>query len=120
MLEAKLTIEAPGLTLALNRLADALAYRAPENAAPVPAPIPAPVQPAPEPAVPSAVPIAQAPVFTHDQVGKAGADLLSADPGKMPQLLALLQQYGVRAIKELSQDQLGPFATALRGLGAKI
>lgn len=126
MLEAKLTIEAPGLTQALNRLADALAHRAPEAAAPAPE-VPAPVNPPPpEPGVPASVfsapvvPVAATPAFTHEQVGKAGADLLAVEPGKMPQLLALLQQHGVRAITELPEDQLGAFATALRGLGAKL
>ena len=55
-----------------------------------------------------------------EQIGKAGADLATQAPGKMPELLALLQKYGVRAITELMPEQLGAFATELRGLGAKL
>jgi hypothetical protein len=38
----------------------------------------------------------------------------------MAELSALLQQFGVPAITELKPEQLGPFAIALRGLGARI
>lgn len=96
------------------------AYSAP------PIPGPAPTAPAPSFTTQTAyhsspaVPTASAPSFTLAQVGKAGADLIAANPGKMPELLGLLQQYGVPAVTELKPEQLGPFATALRGLGAKI
>lgn len=93
----------------------------------------APVAPAPtEPATPvtppaapvapvlTAVPVAAAPAITLEQVAKAGADLISAAPAKMPELLALLKQYDVPAVNALKPEQVGPFATALRGLGAKI
>lgn len=98
-----------------------------------PTPPAAPVAPAPtEPAtpvtqpaapvasVPTAVPVAAAPAITLEQVAKAGADLISAAPAKMPELLALLKQYDVPAVNALKPEQVGPFATALRGLGAKI
>lgn len=75
----------------------------------------APVAPAP-----TAVPVAAAPAITLEQVAKAGADLISAAPAKMPELLALLKQYDVPAVNALKPEQVGPFATALRGLGAKI
>lgn len=52
--------------------------------------------------------------------GKAGADLVSQDAAKMPELLALLQKYGAQAITQLKPEQLGAFATELRGLGAKL
>ena len=68
----------------------------------------------------AAAPIAQAPVFTLEQVSKAGADLITAQPAKMQDLMALLQQYGVQTIQALPADKLGAFATALRGMGAKI
>ena len=110
---------------------------APAPAAPVPAPAPmgvvptapaTPAAPAPMPAAPTApaaapapvAPVAPAPAYTMAQISKAGADLASQDPAKMPELLALLQGYGVRAITELQPDQLGAFASALRGLGAKL
>lgn len=85
-----------------------------EPATPVTPPA-APVAPAP-----TAVPVAAAPAITLEQVAKAGADLISAAPAKMPELLALLKQYDVPAVNALKPEQVGPFATALRGLGAKI
>lgn len=92
--------------------------------APIPAAPVIPAQAAPvadKPAAPAApVPISTAPTFTVEQVGKAGADLIAAQPGKMQELWALLAQYKVPAITSLTPEQLGPFATALRGMGAKI
>lgn len=69
---------------------------------------------------PAAAPVAAAPTYTVEQIGKAGADLVSQDAAKMPGLLALLQKYGVQAITQLKPEQLGAFATELRGLGAKL
>lgn len=167
MLEARLTIEAPALAAAMEKLAQAIAQghtgapsapvpppmpaqvaaAAPTaHPAPAPAPVVAPVAPAPAPvapapapvaaapvsgpqaalpgsvpaAAPIAAPVAPAPTYTVEQIGKAGADLATHAPGKMPELLALLQKYGVRAITELKPEQLGAFATELRGLGAKL
>ena len=160
MLEARLTIEAPILAAAMERLAQAIAQghtgapsvpvpppmpaqvaaAAPTaHPAPAPAPVAAPVAPAPAPvaaapvsgpqatlpgSAPAAAPItatvAPAPTYTVEQIGKAGADLATQAPGKMPELLALLQKYGARAITELKPEQLGAFATELRGLGAKL
>lgn len=171
MLEMKLTVEAPGLAAAMERLAQAIAqghtgapsapvpppmpaqvaaaaptaHPAPAPApatahpAPAPAPVAAPVAPAPAPvaaapvsgpqatlpgstpaAAPIAAPVAPAPTYTVEQIGRAGADLATQAPGKMPELLALLQKYGARAITELKPEQLGAFATELRGLGAKL
>ncbi len=81
-----------------------------------------PVTPPAAPVAPvhTAVPVAAAPAITLEQVAKAGADLISAAPAKMPELLALLKQYDVPAVNALKPEQVGPFATALRGLGAKI
>ncbi len=80
---------------------------------PTPAPAPAaPTDPAP------AVPVTTAPTHTLDQIAKAGASLV--DTGKMEQLLALLEKFGVRAITQLSSEQYGAFATELRALGAQI
>lgn len=67
-----------------------------------------------------AAPLAQAPTYTLEQVSKAGADLITAQPAKMPELMALLGQYGVQTVNALRPEHLGPFATALRGMGAKI
>ena len=81
-----------------------------------------PVAPAPQPVEPEApkAPVAPAPTYTLEQVSRAGAELISADSGKLPQLRELLQKYGVPAVSELKPDQLGSFATELRALGAQI
>ena len=65
-------------------------------------------------------PVAPAPTYTLEQVSRAGAEMISADSGKLPQLRELLQKYGVPAVSELQPDQLGSFATELRALGAQI
>ena len=100
------------------------------NAAPAAAP--APMQPAAPmsgavptvasaPAAPPIMPpVAAAPTYTVEQVGKAGADLVAANPGMMPTLMGLMQKYGVTMVTDLKAEQLGPFATELRALGGKI
>lgn len=142
MFEAKLTIEAPGLTTAINRLADAIAYsRAPatapstNSANPTPGAVnmgaPTPAQPTgtPVPAAPmtgptaapaqaTGVPLAPAPQYTVDQIMQAGATLM--DAGKVNELMNLLHSFGVQAVMDLKPEQLGAFATAMRELGAKI
>lgn len=96
---------------------------APANAAapslPATAPTVPPVPPVPAAAVPT-VPTAPPPGYTAEQLGRAGAALIAADPGKREQLIALLQQFGVQTIQALPPEQYGAFATALRGSGAKI
>lgn len=103
------------------------AHTAPAPASATAAPAATAAQaPAPGPQVthlgnaPTVAPVAAAPTYTMEQIGKAGADLATQTPGKMPELLALLQKYGVRAITELRPEQLGAFATELRGLGARL
>lgn len=88
--------------------------------APVSAPtMPVPTDPVSAPAAPVATPApTAAPSYTSEQLAKVGADLVQA--GKMPQLLALLAQYGVQAVTQLPPEQYGPFALALRGLGGNI
>ena len=139
MLEARLTIEAPELAAAIGKLAQAIVLGhtgAPsvhasqsepaQAAAAAPTAHTAAQAPAPGPQVthlgnvPTVAPVAAAPTYTMEQIGKAGADLATQTPGKMPELLALLQKYGVRAITELRPEQLGAFATELRGLGARL
>ena len=66
------------------------------------------------------VPLAQAPSFTLEQVSTAGAILITAQPAKMQELMGLMAQFGVQTVNALRQDQLGAFATALRGMGAQI
>lgn len=64
------------------------------------------------------VPLAQPPQYTFDQIMAAGAMLM--DAGKVNELMSLLHSFGVQAVMDLKQEQLGAFATALRNLGAKI
>ncbi|MCD7757866.1 MAG: hypothetical protein LUH45_06800 [Clostridiales bacterium] len=76
--------------------------------------------PATEP-TPDPVPVApEAPTYTKEQVCKAGADLITAHPDKLPNLQRLLSGYGVRGVANVPADKLGEFATALRGLGANL
>lgn len=92
----------------------------PVAVAPSPASVaqPAPAEPAPTPAPPAAVPVAAAPTFTREQIMTAGAALI--DSGKMNELMGLLNTFGVQAVTQLKQEQLGAFATELRKMGAQI
>lgn len=139
MFEINVTVNAPELAEALNNLAAALKgaklepaasktgkadkpapvppadYMPPADTAPAPAPVQAPVTPAPAPAP---VPVAPAPTYNRDQIMTAGAALI--DAGKINELMGLLNSFGVQAVTQLKQDQLGAFATELRKLGAQI
>lgn len=68
----------------------------------------------------SQVPTSSAPGYTLEQLSRAGAALIAADPGKREQLIALLHQFGVEATTQLPPEQYGAFATALRGMGAAV
>lgn len=72
------------------------------------------------PTAPTAVPTSPAPQITGDMVAKAGADLIAVNPAAMGPLNALLQKYGVGCAQELRPDQIGPFATEMRALGARL
>lgn len=130
MFEAKITIETPGLSQALNRLADAMAYPTTQVVpqtqpvtTPATAPVAAPVPPTAAPvssAPPAAAPLSPPPGFTLEQIRRAGADLVSTNPGKYPELMTLMGQFGISVIDQLRPEQYGPFANALRGLGAKL
>lgn len=139
MFEINVTLTIPGLPEAINNLAHAVSGKAPQGAtatqqpvsAPAPAPqmVAAPVNPTPAPAqtapaAPSApVPSNPAPAqtVTIDALSRAGAAL--CEQGKMGQLLALLNKYGVQAVTQLKDkpaDLLNAFAAELRALGAAI
>lgn len=150
MLEAKLTILCPALEALASAIIAAAKVDAPrpqaspavptatQSTAPVsqpvptqaPAPVPsapvtppAPVPTAPVPptqAAPTLPPVSAAPAYSYDQVMKAGAELVAATPGAMEQVMALFARYGVQQVSGLTPEQLGPFATELRGLGAKL
>lgn len=128
--ESKVSKSDTALTAPMAPAAPAVS--APVNPTPAPValvnPAPAPVaavpvagpQVTPPGNAPAVAPVAAAPAYTVEQIGKAGADLMSQDAAKTPELLALLQKYGAQAITQLKPEQLGAFATELRGLGAKL
>lgn len=146
MLEVNVTVKAPELAGAILSLAAAMSGAALPTPAAIPAqlppaaavkpatPPPAPVQPpvtptptptptaAPAPtrppAAPPVVPVAAAPTYNRDHIMTAGAALI--DAGKINELMGLLNAFGVQAVTQLKQEQLGAFATELRKLGAQI
>jgi|GEM_PF-1453792 len=94
----------------------------PQTAVPTTTPAPnfTPAIPSMAPPVPTAAPVAptSAPTYTLEQISNAGAYLAAA--GKVPQLQALLHQFGVPVVNMLPEAQYGAFAMALRGLGAQL
>lgn len=136
-MDINVTVKCPDLVLAATAIAKVLQHlndTVKPAAAPIPETVQAPVNPTPAPAVvqpvgaipapsapaPTVVPTTPAPAITGDMVAKAGADLLRDDPKAYPALMSLLQKYGVGCAQELRPDQIGPFATEMRALGAKI
>lgn len=94
---------------------------APVQPQPVTAPMqqqPAPVQQAPVQQAPAASVPTAAPSYDLNQISLAAMQL--RDGGKLQELLALLSQFGVQMVTHLPPERYGEFATALRGLGAKI
>lgn len=81
----------------------------PSDPAPTPAPAPA-----------TGVPVAATPTYTLEQISKAGAELLGQHPELRDALMGLLRDQGVEAVYQLDPAQYGAYATALRGLGARI
>lgn len=77
-------------------------------------PASAPTQPTPAPAAPTA----ESHAFTFDDLARAASSLM--DAGKQQQLLGLLQQFGIQRLDQLPKERCGEFATALRGLGARL
>jgi hypothetical protein len=87
-------------------------------------PIPSSVPTAPVPQQPPAAPVQQqavptsAPTYTMDQLAVAATQLM--DAGRQPELLNLLQSFGVPSLMALPKEQYGNFATQLRGMGANL
>ena len=71
--------------------------------------------PEPEKAVPTS-----APEYTQDDLGKAAVALMDKGVIDSPQLVAILQEFGVTGIPALTGDQKAAFALRLRELGAEI
>ena len=94
------------------------AYQNGAPAYPYPSNQPAPTSMPQQPAQPTGVPVSEPPQYTIDQIMKGGATLM--DAGRVDDLMNLLHSFGVVAVTDLKPEQLGAFATALRGLGAKI
>lgn len=82
---------------------------APAQPAPVQQPAPGP-QPLPTTAV--------AQEYTQDQISVAMAGLVSQ--GKQPEIMALIQGFGVNSLVELPKEQYGALAVKLREMGAQI
>ena len=79
------------------------------------APTVPPIQP--PGAAPTGVPTT-APTYTADQLAVAATQLV--DAGRRVELVGLLQSFGVQALTTLPREQYGAFATALRGMGARL
>lgn len=78
---------------------------------------PAPVQqPAPAPQLLPTTAVAQE--YTQDQISVAMAGLVSQ--GKQPEIMALIQDFGVSSLVELPKEQYGALAVKLREMGAQI
>lgn len=78
-----------------------------------PASTPSPSQAPVQTAVPTT-----AQSYSADDLARAAMTLM--DAGRMNDLQALLAQFGITSLPELPESQRGAFATALRGMGAKI
>lgn len=120
----KITVPTPAPVIPVQAVAAPVMSPIQPPAAPAPivaAPIvAAPVQQpaAPVPVAPPVVPVAAAPTYNRDQIMTAGATLI--DAGKIGELMGLLNAFGVQAVTQLKQEQLGAFATEMRKLGAQI
>ena len=78
-----------------------------------PAPTPSPSQAPVQTAVPTT-----AQSYSADDLARAAMTLM--DAGRMNDLQVLLARFGINSLPELPESQRGAFATALRGMGAKI
>lgn len=56
--------------------------------------------------------------YTQDQISVAMAGLVSQ--GKQPEIVALIQGFGVNSLVELPKEQYGTLAVKLREMGAQI
>lgn len=73
---------------------------------------------APEPPAAPTVPTAPTKKYTLDELLAATAPLM--DAGKISELQALMQKFGVPSMMEITEDRYGELATALRELGAEL
>lgn len=82
-----------------------------------PAPTVYPVIPTANPA-PVVAPTAPTREYTLDDLAVAAQGLM--DAGKIQELTNLLGQFNIQSMQQLPKESYGMFATALRGMGAKI
>lgn len=125
-------IEAPELCAVLGALAGARPMLQPSVPSVAAAPAPHSAQPpalaVPVASAPMAAPVAPPPAavaaptaarqYDFKELQLAATSL--CDAGKRDAVMALLGQFQIKALSGLSPEQYGAFATALRGLGAKI
>lgn len=109
--------EAPTPAPAVTASPDPAPTPTPAPASEPTAPAPAPAPKAPEPPV-VAVPTAPAKEYSLDELLTATAPLM--DAGKISELQALMQKYGVASMMEIPKERYGELATDLRALGARI
>jgi hypothetical protein len=114
-----ITIAAPELVAAINKLAEAMVKgnATPTTASAAPATVPTgkPAPPATDKPQPAPT---KEPAYTLDQLAVAATPI--ADAGRQEELRQLLATLGVQALTQLQPEQYGAFATGLRALGAKI
>lgn len=106
------TIGTPNHTQAPSQNAPSTPMTSPSNHVP---------QQTPNASVPvnvSTAPTATPPTYTIDVLSAAAAPLMAQ--GRQAELVNLLNSFGVQALTMLPPERFGDFATALRGLGAKI
>lgn len=104
----------PGVVASTNT--DMTAVTPPVTSAPV---VATPTNTAPAQVPTTAMPTAEQ-TYTAEQLGIAGANLINADPSAMQKLQALMGGFGITKIDDLPRERYGDFATAMRGLGARI
>ncbi|MDD3337842.1 MAG: hypothetical protein PHS82_03185 [Lachnospiraceae bacterium] len=132
-LAISLKAEKPIITNATSQTAPVAAPTAPVTAPTPTAPQTqqtAPIQQQTPPVTPQQPTIPQNPVvpqptqiptekqITLEELAKAAASLV--EKNQMPQIMALIQKYGVPSINQLTPDQYPPFAAELKALGADI
>lgn len=84
----------------------------------VPVPASTPIAAAPTAQPIAAVPTAPAKAYTIAELQAASAPLI--DAGRIAELQALMQSFGVISMTDIPEDRYGELATKLRELGAQI
>lgn len=87
-----------------------------QTVAPTPNVAPATASPAIAPTVPASTPVGRE--YKLDELAKAAAVLM--DNGKMAELAALVQKYGVPSLMQLNKAHFAAFAEDLKALGAVL